>query len=221
MKKLKMKRYTQGLKSVDCGPVATQSILDYFGVKKNLDELKKDIIHYIQGGPIEGTYIYDNGLLLLKNDLSVTLITANPYLFSSQERSRLNSQTKILNHLKKLSASRLKSLKRFKKEIQIFRKFIEKGGKVVLEIPTEKHIKKAIDSGKPVLALVLPRAYLNKGRSFHFVVISGYDAKNFYFVDPWPETREKSAPIKDFMYGLHSATGGDLDNGSLLVVGKK
>ncbi len=217
MKLLKVKRYFQPEHSVDCGPTSVQMALDHFGIKRSLAELKKGM-HYAE----LGTYLYENGSLLLREGLRVSLVTANPILFSWQDRKKLKTSAAILNRLKRLRASKDVDLKKHKRAIGLFIKFIENGGIVRLEVPAVEHIKKAINVGSLVLPIYYPRATsATVGRFHHTSVIHGYDTKSFYITDPLPSIKAKKLPIDDFMYSLAASTGADVDNGSLLIVGRK
>lgn len=71
-----------------------------------------------------------------------------------------------------------------------------------------------------MLALLYGRALGAKEGGFHFVVVSGYKKGAVYLNNPLPESRTGWFAIDDFMYALYSSTCVDMDNGSLLVVGK-
>lgn len=216
MKKLDVTRYTQKVNSGDCGPVVARTILDYFGVKKTTKELAEELRY----GNF-GTYISDNGLLFLKHGLTATLVTANTILFDYEDRKSLKTKILAVHYLKKLLTRNLRKMRQFKNGIRIMLEFLEHGGNIKIEIPSLRHIKGAIDRGDLVMALVVPNAF-SVGNSFHhFVAVNGYDDRYIYIADPWPTSTAHKVRNEDFLYGIHASTVGDLDTGSLLIVGKR
>lgn len=148
-------------------------ILNYFGIEKRLDDLKKDM-------SIEefGTYIYDNGICFLENGLRVELVTANPLIFKKDLIKNLKSPGEIKKHLTKIQKKNPKT----KSALEIFKYFIGLGGRVNLKIPSISHIQKALDKNKLVLALIYGGALGTNEGGFHFVIISGYK-KNYLYVN--------------------------------------
>jgi len=216
MKKLSVTRHTQKAKSADCGPTTARMILEHFGVVRTTQELAKELRY----GDF-GTYISDNGLLFLREGLSAKLITANTILFDYEDRKRLTTKKKVILYLKGLLRGNLKTMRRFKPGIRIMLQFLEAGGSIAIEIPSFSHIKEAIDAGKLVMALVVPNAFSVVGSFHHFVVVNGYDAHYIYITDPWPKSSVTKVAINDFMYSVHASTVGDLDTGSLLIIGAR
>lgn len=215
MKKLPVKRYTQKLKSSDCGPTTVRMILHYFGIERPLKELASKLRY----GSF-GTYISDNGLLFLNEELSVTLVTANTILFDFDDRKKLTSKKKVLTYLKKLLRGKLKTMQPFKSGIRIMVEFLNKGGEIKIEIPNKDHVTRAIDRGDLVMALIVPNAFSTIGSFHHFVTVHGYDVSGVSIADPWPKAKAGKVSWEDFLYGVHASTVGDLDTGSLLIVGK-
>jgi len=211
MKKINIKVFFQKNKSQDCGPVSTQMVLNHFGKEKRLEEIKTNMT-YVPGG----TYIYDNGLVVLGADLTAELVTANPLLFKQEERVSLKKEQDILKHLS--SMKRKKNSK--KSAITLFQNFIKEGGKVKIEIPGIDHVVRAIDSNRLIIALLYGGALGRREGGFHFVVITGYKKGFVYINNPGKRTRQGWFPEEDFLYALHASTCVDVDNGSLLIVGK-
>jgi hypothetical protein len=211
MKKIDLKVFYQNDKSQDCGPVCTQMVLNHFGKRKSLEEIKKRMT-YVP----EGTYLYDNALIVLMEGLRAELITANPLLFKQEDRAVLKSEGSILKHL-----TALKRKKKLKKDaLGLFQDFIKQGGKVRIEIPTLEHIKKAIDQNKLILALLYGGALGKREGGFHFIVVSGYKKGFVHINNPGKKSRQGWFSETDFLYALYTSTCVDVDNGSLLIVGK-
>lgn len=197
--------------SVDCGPVSSQMILDYLGIKKELEEIKKGMVF-----ADAGTYIYDNGLCFLREGLKVELITANPLIFKKEDLQKIKSSDDLKKHLSKIQRKNLNK----KNALLLFKKFIGSEGKVSLKIPSVNHIQRALDKDKLVLALIYGGALGTSEGGFHFVIISGYKKNHLYINNPLRQARQGWFKNEDFLYALHSSTCADVDNGSLLIVGR-
>lgn len=211
MEKLEVPIFYQQKNSTDCGPISVRMILNYFGIQKSGAELKKLMTY-----DPSGTSIYDNGLRCLEEGLRATLVTANPRLFHQEIRAKLKSKKSLLDYLSKAQ----RKIDKKKTMVKHFKDFINQGGKVIIEIPIFSHVKEAIDKKQLVLALLYGQALgLNEG-GFHFVVVSGYKKDAVYISNPLPGSRSGWFPLADFMYALYSSTCFDIDNGSLLIVGK-
>ena len=211
MRKIEVSAFFQKKNSADCGPVAVRMILHHFGIEKSGEELKKLMTY-----DPNGTSIYDNGLRCLEEGLKVLLITANPRIFHKEVQGKLRTKDSLI---KFLSAYQRKVSEK-KELVKLFKQFVNRGGKVRIEIPTFAHIKNAIDRKQLVLALLYGRALgLNEG-GFHFVVVSGYKKDAVYINNPLPGSKTGWFSIDDFLYALYSSTCFDIDNGSLLIVGK-
>lgn len=198
--------------SQDCGPVCVQMTLEFFGIKEKLSTLKKDLNYTDMG-----TSAYDNGMLFMKRSFQVTAITAHPMLFSPDHISKIKEKADLVAHLNK----KMKLMTRFKKGIGFIKNFVMRGGKMQLEIPNKKHIQVALEKGSLVIALLDARALGSTQGGFHFVVVSGYKKGFIYVNNPLLESaRQAWFPVERFFYGLHASTDADIDNGTLLVVGK-
>ncbi len=211
--KISIPYHSQQKDSQDCGPVCVQMVLEYFGIKKKLSELTRHVQYAKMG-----TSAYDNALLLLKENLTVTAVTAHPMIFPPDRIKKLKNKNELLKYLEQL----IKKSKRFKSGIKLIKNFITTGGILRLEIPQEKHIKDALHKGGLVLALFHGGALGSKEGGFHFAVISGHK-KNFVYINNplLNSARQAWFPLDKFFYGLHASTCADSDNGTLLIVNKK
>jgi hypothetical protein len=143
MKKLNVPLLLQAPGSADCVPVCVQMVLEYFGIQRDLSSLQKKLKYNEMG-----TSAYDNGSLLLDEGLKVTAITAHPGLFPPDVAKGVKTQQDIVKIIK----AKATKVPRYKSVLKTFEKFLSKGGKVKIEIPNEKHIRKAIDAKQPVIA---------------------------------------------------------------------
>ena len=187
-------------------------ILKYFGIHAELKNLTKNML---RDGVIDGTYIYENGSLLLLQNLKVTLITANPILFERESWTSMKNDQDFKKHLQNF-----KKRKPAKKgAIKLLEEFVEKGGVVKVELPTINHIKNAIDHGKIVMASIYGRALGSKEGGFHYVVVSGHKEGQIYINNPLPGSKTGWFKNEDFVHALLASSCFDVDNGALLIVG--
>lgn len=212
MKKFNVPLYLQEDGSKDCGPTCVRMILDYFGIKRELTDLQKKL-NYDE----MGTTSYDNGSLLLDEGLKTTAITAQPLLFSPDTTPSIKTKNDIFKTIR----ARAKEEPKDKDILETMKKYLNKGGKLKIEIPSFKHIKEAIDKNQPVLALFYGRAIGRNEGAYHFVVISGYDKNRVFINNPWPPSKRQAwFPVDQFLYGLHTSTSAYPDNGTLIIVSK-
>ncbi len=204
----------QEVGTLDCGPVCAQMVLEYFGITQDFQSLKDKLLYNEVG-----TTIYDNGSLLLDLGLKVTAITAQPRLFSPEVIESITSKD-LLNEVIDKKIEKVTTT-RDKDNLETFKKFLNKGGGVKLEIPSFSHIKEAIDNGHPVIALLIAQALGSKEGGYHFVVVSGYDEGRVYINNPAQNSSQQAwFPIERFLYAVHASTVADFDNGTLLIVSK-
>ncbi len=213
MKKIDVPLILQGENSSDCGPTCVNMVLQSFGIHKDIESLKS-VLTYTEAG----TSAYDNGTLLLSEKLKVTVITAHPRLFPPEVIANTHSKEDIESVLDKVSTEQPKS----KWILDTFKNFLDKEGKFSLEIPTFDHVKKAIDDDCLLIALLYGQALGSNEGGYHFVVVNGYDDNgNVFITNPLPNSKRQSwFPSKEFLFGLHTSTMVDVDNGSLLIVSK-
>ena len=209
MKTINIPQIYQEKGSQDCGPTCTNMILKYFGIEKDVAQLK-DNLRYDENG----TSIFDNGLAVLSEGLKATAITAQPYLFSPD--LEFNSKEDVIKRIDE----RLPRLSKFKSGLEIFKKYLNSGGELKIEIPSFKHIKEAIDKDSPIIALLYGGALGTKEGGFHFVIVNGYDDGKVLLTNPLVDAKAGWFPVEHFLYAVHSSTTYDMDNGTLLVISR-
>ena len=202
--------------SLDCGIASTLMLLKYYGKKESLEGLKEGIqVHE------NGTYAPQIGSFLIRQGFEVTIITMHPKLFTLKDRQLANTQ--LLERFKTLLASA--TTERDKLVLNYFIKFIDDGGKMIVKIPGIEDIKREIDNGRPVGALMTTN-FLNGAVpkfNFHSNIITGYDDRYIYANDPlWDERGGKvKYTYEEFLYGLYASAYGDVDNACLVLIKRR
>lgn len=212
MKQLDVPLILQEPGSDDCGPTCVRMVLQYYGIKRSLEELKPKLEYFP-----EGTTAYANGSLLLGEGLSVTAITAHPMLFPPDVAATIRTT----EDLHRIINAKKESHPKYKEVLDTFSSFLDEGGKRTIAIPSFNHIKEAIDADSPLIALIYGQAMGSSEGDFHFVVVSGYDEGKVHITNPAPKSVHQGwFPVDQFLYALHTSTTYDIDNGTLLVISK-
>ncbi len=214
MKKIDVPLYLQKEDSSDCGPVAVQMILDYFGIKRTLEDLDKKLARFEK----DFTSTYDCRALLLDEGLGVIAITANPLLFPPDVISKL----KTSGDIKELINNKIAAKHKRAKVLKTFIKYLDKGGKFLLKIPTFADIKQAIDKNNIVGVSMYSNTMGSNEGGYHFVVATGYRDNQVFINNSWPKSKKQGwFDIDQFLYGVYAASCVDVDNSAFLVVSKK
>ncbi|MCL5113877.1 MAG: C39 family peptidase [Patescibacteria group bacterium] len=213
-KTLNVPLFLQEKNSLDCGPTCVRMILAYYGINKTLKNLQSKLYY-----GDAGTSIFDNGALLLENKLKTNAITAQPLLFPPDKTRKLKTRKSVINLIKNKMED--KEYERFIDNFKTFLKYFEKGGNIIIEIPSFQHIKNAINNESPILALMNAQALGSNEGKFHFVVITGYKDNEVCINNPWPPSIHQGwFPIEKFLYGVHTSTCADIDNGTFIIPSK-
>lgn len=195
--------------SIDCGPTCTRMIMEYYGVKKTLKDIRSKLTYRKTG-----TTIYDNGSLLIDEGFNTTVVTAQPLLFPGDIIPTIKNKHNLL----KLITEKLKGAKKDKWIIKTMIKYLKKNGNIKLEIPSFSHIKHAIDNDTPVLTLMYGQSMGRNEGKYHFVVVCGYKDKEIFINNPWPKSKRQGwFPFEQFIYGVHASTCVSVDNGTFLI----
>lgn len=191
--KLRVPRFKQ--RPFTCGSSALQQVLAYYGVKKSLNEVLKNVKTYKYG-----SWGCDVLSYALKLGFEAEIITRDLNIFDPTwfklDRNKL---------IKKLK-SRIKYAKKNDKHgITGYTRFLELGGRIRFGIITENMIKDYLKKKIPVIACICStalwkckRIYSKKiGEGYrsipsdvkgkpegHFLVISGYTKDKFIVTDP-------------------------------------
>ncbi len=207
--------YLQKKGSVDCGHICLQMIFAYYGVTKSYQQIKEAVVtHKV------GTYTPQLGQYLLNEGFKTNIYTMNPSLFVLSDREK--SQQDLLKTVNKMKLITLKSKDR--RTVQYFCDYLQQGGVLTPSIPDESTIRKEIEKGRPLLALLTSNFLSGSKRdfNFHFNVITGIDKTHIYCNDPLSDKRggKKMYKIADYLYAIHASAYGDIDNACIMSVGK-
>lgn len=213
MKQLDVPLFLQEHGSIDCGPTCVQMVLRYYGVEKTFDELKNRLTY----DPAVGTSMYDNGVILLEEGFRTEVVTANPLLFPPDIIENLHDEKDML----RLVQTKIEEKHEQTNILQTFETYLQKNGKVTLEIPTFTHVKQAIDEDKPVIVLMYAQTLGSNEGTYHFVVVTGYRDNEVFLNNPWPMSQKQGwFPVDQFLYGVHASTCVAVDNGTFLIASK-
>jgi len=202
----------QAPSSPDCVYACFAMLLAFHGEPVPIEDLK---------GSIEDWFFTTLGCDLLRRGYAVRMKSLHPSLFTVHDVGRLTTTEGILARLdvvgRKENLSDDEGL-----ALRYARAFVEQGGVIEAGIPVADDIRREIELGFPLITVFehnllggdLPGSYL------HANVITGIDEQYVYVNDPlWDERGGRQRyPIESFLYAIHAATMGDLDNGSLVMV---
>lgn len=213
--KLHIKVIRQDENSVDCNLVCDQMVLDYFGVNKTLEEIKKKIKLVKIGG-----YMPQNGKLFQDFGFKTRIITQTPYIFTNQDRNLTKKQ--IYDRIIERKDFFAKTNKY--NALRHFKDYLDSGGEIAVKIPNLSDIENNIAKGNPIICVYTSNFLKGKSPKFnyHAAVVSGIDDKFVYVTDPLWDYRggEQKYLREDFLFGLWASSSPDPDNASLLVIEK-
>jgi len=222
--KLNVPLIRQPKDSVDCGIAVVTMLLNYHGVEKTFEEVKKDITT-----DEVGTYAPQLGEYLTSQHFSVDIVLRNPLLFTKSEENL--DKKSLVEKFNRLQHSGINTHNL--KVINYFNKFLKwPQNKVTVKIPDENDIEEEINIGRPLIAFLTNAALYKENiaekhkkdfsYTFHSVVITGLEDDKVFVNDPYAEEYggTKEYPIEDFLFAMYSSSLGDLDNGSLIKIRK-
>lgn len=207
--------YLQDPKSMICGPVCLYMIYEHFQhPQKNFDDFINSFA-YVPGG----TYSPQIGTDAVKHKFETEIVFFNPRLTTPKDIGT----THIADWLER--AGTISTDGAFVDTISYFREFSEAGGKVVIDIPSARHIDRKLDEGW--LCICMMTTYFLEDRAnalnSHFVVICGYDDEFYYVRDPLSREQNelRKWPKDQVIYGVHVNSHRDPDNGALIFIKPK
>lgn len=171
-----------------CGAAALRSVLDFFG--KTASE--KDIIHAAGGifnnEGYHGILSIHAAVALYKIGFKIHAYTYNMKLLKP-EWVLINSNA-LIEHLETLKEKLIKARKKTSANIaESMIYLIENKQDIKLKFPKKEDIIYFLKKGMPVLISVRARIFFQNSaidaESGHYLVVSGYDGKNFSVIDPY------------------------------------
>ncbi|MDE1845739.1 MAG: C39 family peptidase [Candidatus Micrarchaeota archaeon] len=202
--------------SYECGPACTSMIFNYYKEAMGIKEICKDMkVHKNMGtfGPQIGNYF-------LRNGFDVEIVSFNPFAFTNNDKRMKKKEL-----IKRFELLRSKSKRKENKlGSRYYTEYLKNGGRVKVQIPNKKEIVSEIRKGRPLIALLTSRFLLGKkpGFNFHFCVVTGFDKKYVYVNDPLPSKvgGKQKYLFEDFIFGIHAASYGAIDNCSIIKIRK-
>jgi hypothetical protein len=200
--------------SLDCGPVCVQMVLQYFGINRSLDYLRRKL--WPQFWQKRGSYLADHGSLLLDEGYRVELVIDNRQLFPEPIMRVLNDNEITLPYIYDLLQN--PEWATWHSELEVVKRFLEKGGEIRCETPTLAHIKQSIDCGSPVIAHIYGQLYPNTGVTSHAIVICGYEDDKLIIRDPAPGSKPGLVSAEHSMRLVHAASSATSPVGGGLIL---
>jgi hypothetical protein len=191
---------------------ATSMILQYHGLNISIADLEKD-------KNAKEKDIGSIGIYLLQHGFGVEIVMFHPRLFTINNRNM--STKELIGYFQ----ARIGNKDNIKWDDDILRhliSFIEHGGEVIVKISDDNDIRQEIEAGRPLLVTADTNFLYGKEANYylHANVIIGMENEYIYVNDSlWDERGGKRRyKIKDYIFGIHSATHGNFNNGHLLKV---
>lgn len=190
--------------------------MKYFGMPTTVAKLSSQL-EYID----EGTWLTQNGQLLLKAGLYTTFVSAHPHMLPADVISRSKTNAELREWLEKFFKAHQKN-RAYQKSWKHLRDYLDAGGRVKPAIPSVRIIRDAINKNQPVIASIHGGALGRKeAYGYHFVVVNGYRPGELHVLNPYQESHQRAWwPSDQFMFAVHAGTMFDPDNGALLVASK-
>ena len=211
--KLDVPLILQDKDSDDCCFAAVCSVMNFYGNKITIPELKPFVKEWFF--PALGSWMLQNGM-------DVEILSMHPKVFTLNDK-KLNQQEIIerFEEIKKRPDSHDEDILC----LDYFIQFIKDGGKVTVKIPDADDIRSELDECRPIITVLdsnfllanTPKIYL------HAHVITGIDEKYVYVNDSlWNETGGKRKhKINDYFFAIYAGTYGGIDNGTFMKIRKK
>ena len=195
-----------------CVLAALSMILQYHGRDVSIADLECD-------EDAKGTDMGDIGVYLLKNGFDAEVVMFHPRLFTVRDFGM--SQDALVERFGQ-AIGREEAMWGDHNVLRALLRFMEHGGRVTVKIPDEADIRGEIAAGRPLLATTDTQFLygMEPGRYLHANVIEGIDDTSIYVTDSlWDQRGGRHAYGKtEYLYGIHTSTHGNFNNGSLLKV---
>jgi uncharacterized protein YvpB len=200
--------------SLDCGPVCVQMVLKYFGIDRTLEFLRAKLWPHYQTK--RGSYLADHGALLLDEGYRVDLVIDNRTLFPEPIMGIIKDNELTVPYINDILQN--PQWAAWHSELEVIKRFLEKGGEIRCETPSLAHIKQSIDCGSPVIAHIYGDLYGNGGSSSHAIVICGYEGDKVIIRDPAPGSNPGSMSAEHVLRLVHAASSTSSPVGGGLIL---
>jgi len=187
----------------DCAQSSASQILSYYGIKKSIEDIKKEVPVYIssEGKPLGSslghiaTYFIQLGLETTLHSVDIEIFDRSWKDFDNQTLiQKLRERRKYLKHARYEEAA-------LDLVVDGYAQFLKKGGRIVFPIVDEAYLYQLIQKG-PIYTIlsynflnqVSKYKFVSDGKpvqdsiagspSTHAVVISGYKLGKFEITDP-------------------------------------
>ena len=237
---LKIPYFSQELNSEDCGVACLLMVLNYY-FPDSFDYHKvKERMSFMSTGLTS----FSLANFLLTNGLKVEIVYCHPFLFNIANKNQKFSDKELMSHI--TTASLRKMPPNWTNSLLELVEFIKLGGKLTIDYPKKHHIQKALSQNLPIISLLTTGVLTSrnfedfatgKGGFFnsHFNVITGLDGETITVNDPevcetdLAKARKNGGyelggvqkyNLEDYLYGIYTNTGTDIDNGAMIIASK-
>jgi hypothetical protein len=201
--------YKQGKDKPYCGYVAMRMVMAHYGTlfKSNLAIIRainKQLRHILPKHKRPGYYAMGLALFALQQGYDVEVITYNRQLYT-KDIIHVTNKIKQLAYVNKIPLD----FKWREDEVNLIRNFIKPGGRLQIKIVTKEDLLQYLANKNPVILAVQTDAiWDNRRADKHFVVLRGFDGKNFIINDSnsYHDDVAKVTP-DDLMYAIHNNFG--------------
>lgn len=177
-----------------CGPLALASLLKYYRDKTPIKNIVKEA-----GTLNQGTLPRGLAFFCLLNDFKVDYVNE----YSEHKINRKEYSERFRKFLREID---------IENNDKIFRKKCKKfsGYKSIKKRPTLKQIEKYLDKKKPILVYLNIAVVCEKKELWpHYVLVVGYDEKNFYVHNTYPRNKAYQKISKEVFAKAWSSDGMD------------
>lgn len=166
----------------DCGIASLKMMLDYYGIQKTYDEVKKAIPLYRNN---YGSNLMDISLFALKSGLK-----NEAWAFDHWFMDEANNETPSLDYFLKLEEkvknSNFKNKNRRLFEIDRVINLLDNGGVIKIKPLTKEIIDRALKEGNLVFLICFSGSMYDTHRvsDYHMIIVHGMTGNNYLVKDP-------------------------------------
>lgn len=217
--KLDIPRILQGPSS--CGHSSLLQVLKYYGKDLELKEVVSEISNCEVEDLKLGASECELGMFAMKKGFKSTIISLDVRRFDAtwfdlsheELKKKLELRSKFLQSVSPEDCKEGYGTTYLDNVTRYYPEYLEKGGEIKFLPISKELIKKYVYNKIPVLALLSSQLYFKKPRKYkgefddikgkphgHWIVISGYDEKNFIITDPADDLEKDGNVVIDQNY---------------------